>query len=176
MHEGHGRPPRSRPGCPVDEGNALRLESLQDGLDVPHAVPDVVHALAATIEELPNRGVGTERPQDLDIRRSDPEQDLVDPLILDPLPMDRLDTERPAILIHGRIEVADGDPDVIDLQEDGAHGLRADGATAGRSFAGGPGAALPFAGGSVARTARGSLPPLSVCAAGAPRQAPAGDD
>ena len=75
----------------VDNFDPLALQLFQGGLNVGDAVPDVMHALAVAIEELPDGGVGTKRPQELDVRRSDPEQNFIDPLLLDPLTMDRLD-------------------------------------------------------------------------------------
>jgi hypothetical protein len=53
----------------------------------------------------------------LDERGARGEQDLLHPLVLDPLAMDRLDPEEPPVLVDGRLEVRHRYPDVVQLGE-----------------------------------------------------------
>src|SRR2546428_3917909 len=81
MDEGDRGAPRSRTRLGVDQLDALLFEMLERLFQVRHAVADVMHALAAPLEELPHGRIGTERTQELDPRFADAEHRFLDALI-----------------------------------------------------------------------------------------------
>ena len=89
----------------------------EGGLDVVHPVGDVVHAGTAARERASHRRVRPERPEELDVGGAHREEDLVDALILDPFAVERRDPEEPFIGTDRRLEILDGDADVIDIRE-----------------------------------------------------------
>src|SRR5262245_37007816 len=71
-----------------------------------------------TFRERPSNGrVGAECAEQLDVRRADREQHLLHALISDALAMGRRDADEPFVVRDRLLEVADGDPDVIDVGE-----------------------------------------------------------
>ena len=103
--------PRARPL--VDQLGAGGSETLELGLDVVDLDRKVVHARAASIEELPDRSVGSERGEQLDPAVADLEHGRLDALVGDRLAQDELGPEEPTPARHRLGEVGNGDADVM---------------------------------------------------------------
>src|SRR5262245_17613547 len=102
--------PRSR----VDELRALapqRVESLADVADLER---DVVHARATRGEEPPHRRVAVERREQLDSSVADEHGGRLDALVGHPRAMLELRAEQARVGVERRIEVGDGDTEVMD--------------------------------------------------------------
>src|ERR1044072_6484700 len=73
------------PRLGLDQLDPGSSDSLQGRVDVLDRVGDVVQAGALAGDELADRGVRAERPQELDVAVADVEQERPDPLRLDRL-------------------------------------------------------------------------------------------
>ena len=106
----------------VDQLHARRAQAVEVRLDAPHLVRDVVHALAAAVEEPPDGRVGPGRREQLDQRSgADAQRDRADALLgHDGLVVD-LAADQDGVPLDGSLEVADGDPDMVD-PEGARHG------------------------------------------------------
>ena len=88
-------------------------------VDVRDAVGDVVQAGPLALEELPDRRVGAERLQQLDVAVADVEQHRLDALLLDGLAVGERHLERPLVERERGVEVVGRDADVVDQPEHG---------------------------------------------------------
>jgi len=77
----------------------------------------VMDPFAAASEETSDGRVGTERPEQLDEGRADPEQHLVHALVLDAFAVRRLNAEGSPVLLDRGLQIRDRDADVIDVAE-----------------------------------------------------------
>ncbi len=87
---------------------------------VVDAVADVVEALAALLDRLGDRGVGAGGRGELDVGVGDLDEGLLDAVAVDDLAVVHLGAERLLVVGDGRLQVADGDGDVVDLGEQAA--------------------------------------------------------
>ena len=87
----------------------------------------VVEAFAPSGQEPSHRRVRAEGPEELDEGRTGTEEDLFHSLILDHLTVHRFDPQRCPILGDGGGQIADRDPDVVDVEQNlvGAHAVTA---------------------------------------------------
>ena len=86
----------------------------QRRLDVRDLIGDVVQPGPALREEPPDRRVGRERPQQLDVVLADVEQHRLDALLGHELAMHDRHPVDPLVQRERRVEVRDGDADVVD--------------------------------------------------------------
>lgn len=101
------------PGPFIDQPDSGRSDGRQRRLDVVNAVTNMMDPLAPSRQELAHRRVGTERLEQLDVARSRAEHRLANPLCLVHFDTDNIQAERAAVPLHGLVEVAAGDADMI---------------------------------------------------------------
>ena len=106
-------------GCFVDKAQAGVAHRLEGRVDVIRPVRHVVKAGSAPFEELPDRRVRAERPQQLDMALADPEEHCLDALLRDRLAVLERHAEPLLVEPNGVVEVLDGHADVIDPPEHG---------------------------------------------------------
>jgi hypothetical protein len=94
VHEGHGRAARSSSRRLVDQLSAGGSHLLQCRGTIGYPVADVVDALAFALEEPRDWGAVGDRAEKLDERLGDFQQCLLNSVVLDPLAMSDLGTER----------------------------------------------------------------------------------
>ncbi len=114
MDEGDLEAEEPAPRTLVDELDAAGGEPLELITDVGDLEGDVVHARPALGEELADRRVGAERGEELDPAFADSKRCCLDTLVGDGLAMLELGTEEPFVGLDGRVQVGDGDTDVVD--------------------------------------------------------------
>ena len=114
MHERHLEPEHPAARAGVDQLDPLGGEPLERRGHVAHLVGDVVHPLAALGEEAADGRVLLERRQELDPALAQAHRRRLDPLVVDPLAVLEPAAEQPLVRPDGRIEVLDGDADVMD--------------------------------------------------------------
>jgi hypothetical protein len=112
---------RSPPRRLVHEWYAVRAQATQHHFDVADAIAHVMDALAAPRQEAPHRCLRTEGSKQLYVRGAHGKQDLFHALVLNHLPVGRLQAEGSPIFLYGRLEIGDGDPDVIDVEQEVFH-------------------------------------------------------
>ena len=119
MDEGHPGVADPHAGRLVDELQAPLAQRGERGVDVGHAVGDVVQPRAAAGQEAAHGRVRREWPQELDVPVADLEQHGLDALLVDDLAV--LERQPVGLLVQRdrRVEVGDGDADVIDPLEHG---------------------------------------------------------
>ena len=117
VHERDPRPSRPRSGRLVDQRHAGGTQAIQSFLDAAHAICHVVEAFAPSGQEPSHRRVRAEGPEELDEGRTGTEEDLFHSLILDHLTVHRFDPQRHPILGDGGGQITDGDPDVVDVEQ-----------------------------------------------------------
>jgi hypothetical protein len=101
--------------------SALRCSStFRRSLKIAHPGPDVVHAFSALRYVLADRRVLPERLQQLDPALPHPEHRFLDALLLHPLAMGERDSERSLVERDRRVQIPDGDPNVVHSVEHGA--------------------------------------------------------
>jgi hypothetical protein len=103
----------------VDDAEAAFLAELERLLYVVAAVRSVMDARTALCEELPDRCLGTERGKKLDVRVADAEQYCLHPLLRHRLAMLDRHPEQLGVELDRRVQVLDGDADVVYLREHG---------------------------------------------------------
>ena len=111
-------------GLLVYQGQAGAAHRVEGGLDVVRPVRHMVKAGAAPLEELPDRRIRPERPQQLDVALADAQQHRLDTLLLDRLAVLERHAEPLAVEPNGLVEVLDRDSDVIDSSEHGLSTIR----------------------------------------------------
>jgi len=114
MDEGDLEPEHTVPGRGVDQLCTRGGELVERGPDVGDLVGDVMHAGPAFHEEPADRRVLGESRQQLDSAVPDADGRRLDPLLLDPLPVLDTTAEQPLVGRHRRIEIVDGETDVVD--------------------------------------------------------------
>ncbi len=122
MHEGNPGSSATDTRFLVDEAHSLGPQMLEGGIEVDDRVGNVVHALTAGGQELPDRRVFAPGLQQLNVRTADGDHGLLDPLALDNLAVNRLDAVLAAIFRQGPVEVVHRDADVVDVDQE--HGTR----------------------------------------------------
>src|SRR4051794_8183292 len=120
VHEGHARSPDARPRRLVDEPKPRGPQALELGLDVGRLVGDVVKPRPVLGQELADGRVRAQRRQQLDVALADVEQDGLDALGLHRLAVDEVEVEVGVVERERRVEVLDGDADVVDAREHAA--------------------------------------------------------
>ncbi len=110
------------PRALVDQPHARAGKVLERRLDVIDPVGDVVQSRSPAVEELPHRRVGSERAQQLHVAVADIEQHGLDALLTDRLAVDQRHPQAVAIERDRRLEIIDGDADVVDGAQHGAGG------------------------------------------------------
>ena len=114
MHERDLEPEHAAARTGVDQLDTLSREIDERRLDIVDGVGDVMHAGSALREELADGRVGTERCEQLDSALAETHRCRLDALLVDALAMLEPAAEQPLVRRHRRIEVLDGDPDVMD--------------------------------------------------------------
>ena len=103
----------------VDQPHAGRAQLVERRRDVVDPVGDVVQPGPATREETADRRVRGQRRQQLDVAVPDVEQRRLDALLGDRLAVHERHPVRVAVHGDRRLEVLDGDADVVDAPEHG---------------------------------------------------------
>jgi len=117
MHEGNSGSLPSDPRLSVDQLCAFRGQVVERSRDVGDRISNVMKAFAATRQESADRGIGSQRPQQLNMRAPDWDHRLLYTLLLDDFPIHRLDAVAGAVGRDGLIEVIDGHGDVVQIQQ-----------------------------------------------------------
>lgn len=120
MHERDPRSPAANTRLLVYQANTLGLQVIEGGIDVGDGVGNMVHTLAARTDELADRRIPAERLQQLNMGASDGNHRLLNSLALDDLSMNRLHPVLAPVLGQGRVQIANGDPDMVDIDEEHA--------------------------------------------------------
>ena len=102
-------------GLLVDHAVAVGLHGFERRGAVVDAVADVVQALTLVGEVLGHRRVVADRREQLDVGVGDLEERLLDPVLLDDLPVLDLTAVGRSVVVDRALEVVDGDGDVVDL-------------------------------------------------------------
>jgi hypothetical protein len=107
------------PGLLVDQAQAARAALLEGLGDVDAPIRGVVKPGSSLGEKAPDRRVLAERLQQLDVRVAHAQKRRLDTLLRDCLAMLQRHPETIRVELDRRIEVFDGDPDVIDCLKHG---------------------------------------------------------
>ena len=92
-------------------------ERTQRLIDARNAIRDMVQPRAAPLEEPRDRRFGPERGDQLDVALADVEQGCVDSLFVDHLPVHERHPEDPQVDGDRRLQVGNGDTDVINPRQ-----------------------------------------------------------
>jgi hypothetical protein len=113
MDEGDLEP--EQPGARrfVDQPGPGTAEALELGGDIGDLEGDVMQARPATREEAPDRRVVGNRGEELDPSRAGVKRSRFDPLVVERSTMLELCAEESRVRGDRRVEVVDGDPDVV---------------------------------------------------------------
>jgi hypothetical protein len=114
MHERDLEPEHAAPRARVDQLDAGVGERVERDLDVVDLEGDVMHPLPALGEEPTDGRVVAERCEQLDPALAEAHRRRLDALVLDALAMLESPAEEALVRLHRRIEVLDGDADVMD--------------------------------------------------------------
>ncbi len=117
VDEGDAGPPTADPRDLIYQPCSLRHEVGERGFDIEDRVSHVVQALTVSFQEAADGGIGRERPQELDVRSSEGNHRLFDSLLDDYLPVGRFDAISVEVTIDRRIQVLNGDADMIEVVE-----------------------------------------------------------
>ena len=98
----------------VDQLGAVAGEPLELRADVVDLERDVVHPRPALGEELPDRRLRAERPEQLDAAAADAHRHGLDALVGDRLALLELGAEEALVALDGLVEVGDRDAEVVD--------------------------------------------------------------
>jgi hypothetical protein len=99
----------------INQPGAFRPEVRQRRIDVGDGKRDVVHSLAAGLNESPNGRLRTERLEELDEGTANGDHRFFDTLFGNNLAIHGFGTEEPEVLDKGDIQVPDGQGDVIEV-------------------------------------------------------------
>src|SRR5437016_5481825 len=113
MNERDLEPEEAAVGLLVDQLDAPGREVPQLVAEVADLVGDVVHSRAAVGQELADRRLVTERGEQLDATRADPDRSRLDALLGDRLTPLELRAEQPAVRLESLVEVLDGDAEMV---------------------------------------------------------------
>lgn len=114
MHERDLQAEHPPPRLGVDQLGAVPGEVLEDDAHVLDLVGHVVHARTAGCDELPDRGVVSERREQLDAAPADAHGCRLDALVIDTHPMLELAAEVPLVRRDRLVEIGDREADVMD--------------------------------------------------------------
>src|SRR5690606_3039374 len=117
VEEGDAAAAYAHPRLGVDQLEAGGAEALQGRVDVGDGVGDMMEPRPLAGEELAHRRHGTERAKELDVSVADVEEDRLDPLRLHRLPVREAHLEGPLVERDRRLQVLDGDADVVNPSE-----------------------------------------------------------
>lgn len=117
MDEGNGRAPGAGARLLVDRGGAGVDHRLQGGGAVVDSVANMVQAFALAGQELGDGGVVVGGSGELDVGISHLDQGLFHAVGLDDLTVVDLGPERSGVVVDGRLQIVDGDGDVVDLSQ-----------------------------------------------------------
>ena len=113
MDEGDLEPEKPAMRLLVDQLDPLLGEPLELALQIAHLVGNVVHARPAAGEELPNRGLITERSEQLDAALADAHGSCLDALRGNRVAVLYLGTEKTPIRVDRLIEILDGHSEMM---------------------------------------------------------------
>ena len=114
VNEGDLEPKQPSMRLLVDQLDALLGEPLELALKIAHLVGDVVHARAAAGEELANRGLITERREQLDAALANAHGRCLDALRGNRVPLLYLGAEKTSIRVDRLVEILDGNSEMVD--------------------------------------------------------------
>lgn len=117
MHECNPGATAPGPRLVIDEPHPFVTQMLEGHFDIEHGVGDMVQALTATVQELPDGRVRCQRLQELDMRSSDGDHRLFDALGLNYLAVGRGDPVLPIIFGERLVEIVHGNADVVNVEE-----------------------------------------------------------
>src|SRR4029077_14709581 len=118
-----------RPRHRIEQLGAAIGGLLEGGPDIVAGVRDVVDGFAAILQELLHTGIRIERHDQLDPALADRDHRDLDAFALEPLASRRAQPQ-PALVDPNRlVEIADGDPDMVDPAQHGVDSKRGEGAT-----------------------------------------------
>lgn len=118
MQEGDARPTDAGPRLLVDEAHPGVAKTRENSLEIGYLVCDMVQTRAPRGQELPDRGVGPQRGEELDVILSHVEQNGLHPLLLDHLAVHQLHGEGGLVQLQGVLEALNRNADVVDTSED----------------------------------------------------------
>jgi hypothetical protein len=103
----------------VDQLRARRREIRERSANVIHLVRNVMHSWAALRKEAAYGRVLPKRPEKLDAAFADTKRRRLDALLFDPLAMLEGRSEEPRIRLDRAVEIADGDPNMVNRARSG---------------------------------------------------------
>lgn len=116
MNECNAGPSTPDSGFGVDETCPARSEVVQSGVDRSHCVGNVMQALTTLGQEPAHRGFRAQRLEELNEGATHGDHRLLDSLALHRLAIERLDPIPLTVSVDGRIEIFDGDGDVVEIE------------------------------------------------------------
>ena len=117
MNERDPMPPTANTGLFVDEPHSFGPQVVEGRLDVSHRIRHVMHALAPRRQELADGRVGGEGGEQLNVGTADGDHGLFDSLARHHFPMNGLDVVLAPVLVQGDVEVVNGNPDVMNVDQ-----------------------------------------------------------
>lgn len=117
MNEGDSGTPTTHPRLGVDELGTVGGEMFESGLDVGHRERYVVHTFTVLRQELAHRGFRPQGLEKLDERPAHRDHRLLDPLLGNGLPVQRLDPITVSVTLDSSVEVGNGDRDMVEIQQ-----------------------------------------------------------
>src|SRR2546428_16128 len=117
MQEANAAGNWARTGDLVQQFHALRLKCLRSGVDIVHLEADVVHPLAAPLDEARHRTGLIQGFEELNVAVADLQESGLDALFLDCGHLHDWQAKRVAISLERLIDALDGDADVVDAFE-----------------------------------------------------------
>lgn len=117
MNERDSGKPATHPRLGVDESGPVGGEMLESGLDIGDGECDVVQTFTVLGHEFPHRGFRSQWLEQLDEGPPYGDHRLLDSLLRDGLPIERLHPIAISVVVDGGIQVGNGDRDVVEIQQ-----------------------------------------------------------
>ena len=117
MNEGDPGAAASAASLLVDQADPFGAKVGKGCVDVGHRVGDVVHPFSVSGQKPADRRVISQRLQQLDEGAANRDHCFFHPLGLDRLPVQGLDAVLPFILGERRIQVGDGNADMVEIDQ-----------------------------------------------------------
>jgi len=117
MNEGDTGTPATGPSGLVDEPGSIFAQVLEGDIDRRNRKGDVMQTLASVLQESADRGVGAERPQQLDEGATHGDHRLLDTLRLHYLPVQGLHPVTASVAVESHLQIMHGDADVVEIDQ-----------------------------------------------------------
>jgi hypothetical protein len=123
MDERHLEPEHAPPRRGVDQLGSGLCEMCESSREVADLVGDMVHSRTPLREKAADRRVVAERAQQLEPALADPDGGGLDALLLDARALLQARAEQPPVRLESRIQIGDGEADVVDRTEAFHHSI-----------------------------------------------------